>query len=63
MLRKSIVPSLSITLPALLLTSLLAISVAIISAYFRGRPVDKTLMVFAVVGMSHTDQGRGAFFE
>lgn len=52
MLRKSIVPSLSITLPALMLTSLLAISIAIISAYFRGRPIDKALMVFAVIGMS-----------
>ncbi|MCB9903385.1 MAG: ABC transporter permease [Planctomycetes bacterium] len=52
MLAESIVPSLAITVPALCLTSVLAISIAIISAFFRGRPVDKTLMVLAVVGMS-----------
>jgi peptide/nickel transport system permease protein len=52
MLKRSIVPSLSITLPALTLTSIISITIAIISAYFRGRPVDRTLMVVAVVGMS-----------
>jgi peptide/nickel transport system permease protein len=52
MLRESIFPSLSITVPALLLTSTISICVALISAYFRGRPVDKLLMLFAVIGMS-----------
>jgi peptide/nickel transport system permease protein len=52
MLGDSIVPSLAITLPALLLTCTMAISVALISAYFRGRRVDRTLMLLAVVGMS-----------
>jgi peptide/nickel transport system permease protein len=52
MLLGSIVPSLSITIPALCLTSVIAISIAIVSAYFRGRPVDRGLMVLAVVGMS-----------
>lgn len=52
MLGSSIVPSLSITIPALLLTSVLAVSIAIISAFFRGRPVDKLLMALAVLGMS-----------
>jgi len=52
MLLGSIVPSLSITIPALTLTSIIAISIAIVSAYFRGRPVDRSLMVLAVVGMS-----------
>ncbi len=52
MLSSSVVPSLSITLPALVLTSIIAISIALISAFFRGRPVDRTLMVMAVVGMS-----------
>jgi len=52
MLRASIVPSLSITLPALFLTSIISVSIAIISAYFRGRGVDRSLMVLAVVGMS-----------
>ena len=48
----SIVPSLSLTVPALLLTSFLSICIAIISAYYRGRLVDKSLMTFAVLGMS-----------
>jgi len=52
MLRDSIGPSLAITLPALTLTSVISISIALVSAYFRGRPVDRTLMVLAVVGMS-----------
>jgi peptide/nickel transport system permease protein len=52
MLRESILPSLSITVPALILTSTISICVALISAYFRGRPVDKLLMLFAVIGMS-----------
>ena len=52
MLLDSIGPSLAITLPALTLTSIIAISIAIISAYFRGRPIDRSLMVLAVVGMS-----------
>lgn len=52
MLRESIIPSLSITLPALMLTSTISICIALISAFFRGRPVDRALMVLAVVGMS-----------
>ena len=52
MLGASVVPSLSITIPALGLTSVLAVSIAIISAFFRGRPVDKSLMALAVLGMS-----------
>ena len=50
--RESIGPSVAITLPALLLTATLGICIALISAYFRGRSVDKTLMFGAVVGMS-----------
>ena len=45
MLAGSVGPSLAITVPALALTSTISISIAIISAYFRGRPVDRTLMV------------------
>lgn len=51
-LRDSIVPSLAITVPALLLTSTLAIVIAIISAYYRGRLPDKLMMLCAVLGMS-----------
>ena len=52
MLSESVVPSLSITLPALVLTSSISILIALISAFFRGRPLDKALMFLAVLGMS-----------
>jgi len=52
MLRRSIVPSLSLTVPALLLTTAIAIAVGIVSAYYRGRMIDRALVVLAVLGMS-----------
>ncbi|MDG2384276.1 MAG: ABC transporter permease [Pirellulaceae bacterium] len=51
-LRSSVGPSLSITVPALVLTTLISICVGIVSAYFRGRIVDRTLVIGAVLGMS-----------
>jgi peptide/nickel transport system permease protein len=51
-LRDSIVPSLAITLPALVITSLISIAIALFSAYYRGRMPDKLMMVGAVLGMS-----------
>jgi len=51
-LRDSIVPSLAITLPALILTTTISISIALFSAYYRGRLPDKLMMVGAVLGMS-----------
>jgi peptide/nickel transport system permease protein len=51
-LKTAVVPSLALTLPALVLTSLIATCVGIISAYFRGRFVDRFLVIAAVFGMS-----------
>lgn len=51
-LRSAVVPSLSITVPALALTTLVAITIALVSAYYRGTVTDRTLMFAAVVGMS-----------
>ena len=51
-LRTSVGPSLAITVPALVLTTLISICVGIISSYYRGRLVDRTLVVMAVLGMS-----------
>jgi len=45
-------PSLAITVPSLVLTTLIALVIAIISAYTRGRLPDRLLMVSAVLGMS-----------
>ncbi len=52
MLRSSIPPSLAISAPALAITAFISICVAQISAFFRGRMIDRTLVFFAVLGMS-----------
>lgn len=44
--------SISLTLPALILTTLLAITLALIAAFFRGRGLDRGIMILAVIGMS-----------
>ncbi len=51
-IRKAIPPSLSITLPTLAVSASVSIVVSLISAYFRGRLIDRTLVVIAVLGMS-----------
>lgn len=45
-------PSLTLTLPAFLLTTLLAIAIALLVAYYRGRWVDKLSVIGCVFGMS-----------
>jgi peptide/nickel transport system permease protein len=50
-LRRALGPSLSLTVPALFLSTVIAICVAIVSAYFRGRLIDRTLVILAVIGM------------
>ena len=52
MLLDRIGPSLSLTLPALVLTTLLGIAIALLSTYNRGRAIDRSLVVLAVAGMS-----------
>lgn len=51
-LRRSIVPSLSITVPALFLSTLIGVFISLTAAYFRGRAPDRILMIAAVLGMS-----------
>ena len=51
-IRKSIPPSMSVTVPTLGASALIGIVIALTSAYFRGRFVDRTLMTLAVLGMS-----------
>ena len=51
-LAASVQPSLALTLPSLLLTSVISICVGIVSSYFRGRLIDRALVVAAVLGMS-----------
>ena len=51
-LKRSVGPSLSITIPALLLSTVIGVFISLIAAYFRGRAPDRVLMVLAVLGMS-----------
>lgn len=52
MLRKAVMPSLYVTVPTLIMTAIISISIALVSAYFRGRTLDRSLMFTAVIGMS-----------
>jgi peptide/nickel transport system permease protein len=45
-------PSLSITLPTVAASAFIAIIISLISAYFRGRWMDRWLVILAVLGMS-----------
>ena len=51
-LLRAIPPTLSITVPQLLLSTLAGVSIALVAAFFRGRSVDRVLMILAVIGMS-----------
>ena len=44
--------SLALTVPALVITTFISILVAMLSAFYRGRWVDRSLVFFAVLGMS-----------
>ncbi len=52
MILKAIPPSMAVTIPTLTITATIAICVGLISAFFRGKVIDKTLMFIAVIGMS-----------
>jgi len=51
-LSQAVWPSFFIALPALILTTLIALSTALLAAFRRGRALDRWLMAGAVVGMS-----------
>jgi len=51
-LRKSVPLSLMLTLPALFLTTVISVCIGMLSAYSRGRMLDKLLVFGAVLGMS-----------
>jgi peptide/nickel transport system permease protein len=52
LLASAIVPTLLLTVPALAITTLISIGLALVSASYRGRLPDRLLMAAAVVGMS-----------
>jgi len=45
-------PSLSLTLPAFFLTTVISVLLGLLVAYFRGRFVDRIAVLFCVIGMS-----------
>lgn len=51
-LGESVMPSLSLAVPAFIITTVVSIGVGIISSYYRGSTLDRTLMVLIVLGMS-----------
>lgn len=52
MIINAIPPSMAVTIPTLTITATIAICVGLISAFFRGRAIDRSLMFIAVIGMS-----------
>jgi peptide/nickel transport system permease protein len=52
MIGRGVGPSLSLTIPALALTTLLAVVIGLAAAYVRGGRLDRGLMATAVLGMS-----------
>ena len=51
-LRTAVPRSLALTVPALVITTIISILIAMLSAFNRGRWIDKLLVFFAVLGMS-----------
>jgi len=52
MIFKAVPPSMAITIPTLTITATIAICVGLVSAFNRGKAVDRLLMFIAVIGMS-----------
>jgi peptide/nickel transport system permease protein len=52
MIFDGIGPSLSLTIPAFFVTTVAAVLMGLLVAYFRGRLLDKTVVVLCVLGMS-----------
>jgi len=51
-LRRAVGPSLAITIPSLVITTALSVAFGLISAFRRGRPLDRILVLLCVLGMS-----------
>lgn len=52
MILSGIGPSLTLMVPAFFITTVLAISIGLLVAYFRGKWIDKVTVIFCVFGMS-----------
>jgi peptide/nickel transport system permease protein len=52
MIGDGIVPSLSLMIPAFLVTTLLSIAIGLGAAYFRGKAIDRVTVILCIFGMS-----------
>ena len=52
LIKRGVGPSVTFTLPALLITTFFSVCVGMVASFFRGRPADRGLMAMAVFGMS-----------
>lgn len=52
MIISGIGPSLSIAIPAFTITTIFAVLIALLASYYRGRWIDKAVIIFCVLGMS-----------
>jgi peptide/nickel transport system permease protein len=52
MILNGLGPSLSLTLPAFVLTTVVSVVLGLFVAYFRGKPIDRLAVFFCVIGMS-----------
>jgi peptide/nickel transport system permease protein len=51
-LKEGVGATLAITVPEVVLTTIISIGIALVSAFYRGRNIDRLLMVLVVLGMS-----------
>lgn len=52
MIANGVGPSLSLTLPAFLLTTVVSVLLGLLVSYFRGKAVDRVAVILCVIGMS-----------
>lgn len=52
LLGEALIPTLSITVPQLVMTTIISVCIGLIAAFYRGRGADRALVLLAVLGMS-----------
>lgn len=52
MILSGVGPSLSLTVPAFFITTVISVTLGLLVAYFRGKPIDRIAVILCVIGMS-----------
>jgi len=52
MIKQGAIPSLTVTLPGFVLSTLISIAISLLVAFYRGKFIDKAVVFFCVAGMS-----------